>query len=114
MWWARGDLNPGPPPRQGWENGFDEGFRYAEGSSVNYRMENCLRITHRLIEGFSRWLSEEEGVSKVKTTLNDIWYGINTLKHGDYQVTEESALKKVQKRLYKKFPEFSFRNPGTT
>lgn len=56
---------------------------------------------------FNRVLLKEEGVSKVKTTLNDIWYGINTLKHGDYQVTEESALKKVQKRLYKKFPEYS-------
>jgi len=62
-------LNPRPPPREGVYEGSDNGFSNADRSSVNYRMENCLRITQSLISKFARWLREEQRVKEytVKT-----------------------------------------------
>ena len=62
-------MNPRPPPREGVYEGSDNGFSNADRSSVNYRMENCLRITQSLISKFARWLREEQRVKEytVKT-----------------------------------------------
>ena len=56
---------------------------------------------------FSKLLLREEEGWRTDITLNDIWYGLNTLKYGDHQVSENSALKQIQYKLYNKFPEYS-------
>ena len=62
-------MNPRPPPREGIYEGSDNEFSFGEDSSVNYMMENCLRITQSLISKFARWLREEQRVKEytVKT-----------------------------------------------
>ena len=54
-------------------------------------------------------ISEESlgDINKNSVTLNDIWYGFEKLKHGDYQTKESSPLKKVQTKLKNKFPKYA-------
>lgn len=46
-------------------------------------------------------------VDKTYVSLKDIWYGFDTLKHGDYQTNDLGPLNLVQQKLYDKFPKFA-------
>ena len=47
------------------------------------------------------------GINRDDITLNDIWYGFETFKHGYTQSISNSPLKQIQKKLKEKNPNFA-------
>jgi len=60
-------------------------------------------------EQFIKLLNEDIAgvVNRDNVTLNDIWNGYTTFKHGDMQSANNSPLKQIQQRLYDKFPKYA-------
>jgi hypothetical protein len=54
-------------------------------------------------------LKEESmgNIQKDYVSLNDIWYGFDKLRHGDFQSTNDGVLNLVQQKLHKKFPKYA-------
>ncbi len=72
-WWARGDLNPGPPPCEGVSHGRLKG---SNSFIVNYTQGRCLEITIGLLESFMESLRRngvgEAQIKNYSTHLNKL------------------------------------------
>jgi len=79
VWWARGDLNPGPP---GYQPALSRGGRRGGHVKVNHSSladsEACLEITKELVSEFFEWLRKENPKIREKT-IKDYGYYIPKL-----------------------------------
>ena len=60
-------------------------------------------------EQFIKLLNEDTVglINRDDITLNDLWYGFETFKHGYMQSQDNSPLLQIQQKLYDKFPEYA-------